>query len=428
MACSIGFAACGHSVIGYDVIRERIRGLQRGQTPYNEDGLAAALTRQLRAGRLNFVEELAAAVGPSRFIVITVGTPTTDSGEADLSFLKTAIESLAALDLRGKTIVLRSTVPPGTTDRIRNMLGDRVGLVYSPEFFREGSAVRDFMHPDRIVVGAYDQNVAQAYAAILESIDAPVYITSPRESELVKNVSNGYLALKISFANEIADMCDKLGADALKVLEAVGADRRIGGASLAPGIGFGGPCFDKDLRSIVHTAVKVGAARDLFESTLRVNWKQPRRVIAKLRNALGGSFAGAHIGVWGLTFKAGTDDVRHSLAISMVDALLEEGASVRAFDPAVGSSHVLVRCELAASALDVLDADALLVLTDWPEFKNVPAHAIAARLRKRIVVDGRNALDGAALSANGVDYYGVGRGLTTRRSTFTADKDTEIAV
>ncbi len=408
MASAIGFAEFGHDVVGYDIIRERVRGLQNGVTPYNEAGLAGALHKHLATGKLRFVESLADAALAAEFIVIAVGTPSRADGSADLSFLYSAIDSLLDLDLTGKTLVIRSTVPAGTTDFIGERLRGTANVVHAPEFLREGSALKDFLDPDRVVVGASPLEAADDFLTLFAHLDKPLIATSPREAELIKGFSNAYLALKISFANEVANLCDAVNADALAVLSGIGNDTRIGKLFLQPGIGYGGPCFDKDVRSMHHIARENDSSHELLAATLRVNESQPRRVVDLLAEEVG-PLDGLTIGVWGLTFKAGTDDVRDSLAIRIVADLVSRGAHVKAFDPAVTGPHTMIHCELVHSPLAALDADALLVLTEWPMFREVPAVDVAQRLRKRVVVDGRNTLDHEALALAGIRYRGMGR-------------------
>ncbi len=409
-ANAVGFAELGHHVVGYDVISERVRSLARGVPPYTERDLAGALREQLDAGRLRFTESLKDAIAGAGFIVIAVGTPTAENGAPDLSALAAVSAELSACDLAGKIVVVRSTVPPGTTLALQQRFADRAPVIFAPEFLREGMALDDFRAPSRIVIGALDKAAARAFAALHGSMDCPVFYTSPTEAEVVKGFSNAFLAAKISFANEVANFCDAVGADARAVLAAVGADPRIGAACLAPGIGFGGPCLSKDVRSLQHCSQEVGASAEMLGASLRVNESQPNRVIAMLEEELGG-IEGSTIGVWGLTFKAGTDDVRNSIAVRIVNELVARGARVRAFDPSVSGRHLLLKCEIASSATDALDADALLVLTDWPEFRDVPPHVIAGRLFRPIVVDGRNVLDRSALSALGITYRSIGRSL-----------------
>jgi UDPglucose 6-dehydrogenase len=407
MASAIGFAELGHRVTGYDIDTERIRGLQRGTTPYRETGIEEALRRNLSRDGIRFCEDLESAVREADYVVVAVGTPSHANGSADLSAVEGAVASLRPLLADGAVIVLRSTVPVGTSERLAASCAHEV--IYAPEFLREGSALVDFVNPDRIVVGATSTPVAEEYGALLAALGRPFVMTSLRNAELIKAFSNAFLALKISFANEVANFCDAVDADALAVLSGVGYDSRIGRSFLYPGIGFGGPCFEKDLKSLNHVAQQHGTSRELISATLRVNAGQPKRVVDILERELGG-LAGTHIGVWGLAFKAATDDVRDSLALRILHDLTARGAVCVAYDPAVHSLPPGHSCSLAPTALAALEnADALLVLTEWPEFGLVSPWAIAAQLRRDVVVDGRNILDPRAIVAAGLRYRGVGR-------------------
>jgi UDPglucose 6-dehydrogenase len=399
MASAIGFASLGHTVAGYDILPERISALREGVTPYREAGITEALRGHLEAERVDFHHELERATAGARFVIVTVGTPSHTDGSADMRAVNDALAALAPL-ARDAVVVLRSTVPPGTTDRLSDEHG--LTLLYAPEFLREGSAVQDFLNPDRIVIGARNPAAAEAYAVLLRALERPVITTSYRNAELIKACSNAFLALKISFANEIANLCDAVSADALEVLHGVGHDRRIGHAFLGPGIGYGGPCFEKDVRALEHLAQREASGSELFSATLRVNASQPRRVVDVLEAELDG-LEGRRVAVWGLTFKAGTDDLRDSLALRIIDDLYERGSEPVAYDPAIGTSNESVRCPLRASALEAVDgADALLVLTDWAEFGEISPWAIAHHLRHGIVIDGRNVLDPDAMAAAGL--------------------------
>ena len=330
------------------------------------------------------------------------------------------------IDLTGKTLVIRSTVSVGSTDFIADRLRGTASVLHAPEFLREGSALKDFLDPDRVVVGASPLEDAGPFLSLFEHLGKPLIATSPREAELIKGFSNAYLALKISFANEVANLCDAVDADALVVLAGIGNDTRIGKIFLQPGIGYGGPCFDKDVRSMHHIAGENDSSRELLAATLRVNEAQPRRIVDTLEEEVG-RLDGLTIGVWGLTFKAGTDDVRDSLAIKIVADLEARGARVRAFDPAVKGPHTMISCELVGSPLDALDADALLVLTEWPMFREIPVTAIASALRLGVVIDGRNTLDHKALAVAGVTYRGVGRRAIPPK-TLNVERSTESEV
>jgi UDPglucose 6-dehydrogenase len=409
MASAIGFAELGHTIVGFDIMPERVADLQRGITPYREAGIEETLNKHLKNGRMRFTANQQDAVRGAQLVLISVGTPALADGSCDLNGLRQCVAALRKCDLAGcAAVVLRSTVPPGTSDDVAAQLQNIAEVIYAPEFLREGNAVADFLKPDRTVIGAESIPAAVAYATLFEPLQAPIMLTSRRSAEMIKGASNAFLALKISFANEIANLCDALGADSLDVLRGVGSDRRIGPAFLMPGIGFGGPCFEKDLKSLERTATRRMVDCELVSGALRVNERQPKRIVEMLAEELG-SLQGRRIGVWGLAFKAGTDDIRDSLAVRILEDLCERGAIVRAFDPAVRTADLPENCTLVASALDAADADALLVLTEWPEFREVSPHAIARNLTARLVVDGRNALDIERIVDAGLRYRGVGR-------------------
>jgi UDPglucose 6-dehydrogenase len=409
VASAIGFSELGHDVVGYDVMKERIHGLADGVTPYREEGLATHLRRNLERGNLRFVDDLEEAVRGAEFIIICVGTPSLADGSADLGALDGAVRNLQEQAISEATIVVRSTVPCGTTEAVAEAFRGYCRVLFAPEFLREGHAFNDFMRPDRIVIGAEDEATANGYAALFEAVPSRIFVMSFRDAELVKMYANAFLAMKISFANEVAVMCDATGTDALNVLLAIGADQRIGERFLQPGIGFGGPCFEKDLKSLRAQALQAGAAGLLVEATLRVNENQTRRTIDILQEELG-SLRDRRIAVWGLTFKAGTDDVRDSLAVRIVEELRRREATVVAHDPAVQGFHPMIACEIVDTPLEaVSNADALVIATEWPEFRAVDSIEIARRLRSKVVVDGRNVLDSGLLAAAGVTCRGIGR-------------------
>jgi UDPglucose 6-dehydrogenase len=409
MACAIGFAEFGHTVVGYDILPERVRLLQSAITPYREVGIAQTLAKHIAEGHTSFVDDLALAVEGADFVVIAVGTPSLENGKADLRAVYDVVRHLGHLDLRGATVVLRSTVPPGTSDRVADMLRGKAELAYAPEFLREGSAVSDFLNPDRVVVGSNSRETCARYFELFSHLSCPMLEMSLLDAELCKAASNAFLAMKISFANQIANLCDELDADALHVLRAVGHDRRIGRLFLHPGIGFGGPCFEKDIKSLIHVMDAAETSASLFEATLAINDSQPGRILDVLRQEMGHDLGGLRIGVWGLTFKGGTSDLRDSLALRVVDDIVAAGARVIAFDPSYTEVTTGLRFELTDNALAAAEADVLVVLTDWPQFATVDAAALAKRLRKRLVVDGRNLLDADALMDAGLRYRGIGR-------------------
>ena len=410
MACCIGMSTLGWPVIGYDIATDRIDRLKRGIAPYHEAGIDDMLAEQMSAGRLTFSSSLPEASREASIIVVAVGTPARDDGSADLSHLHAAIAQLSAIPFTNRpTVVIRSTVPPGTSDELAAAAHAWGDVISAPEFLREGSAVPDFLAPDRIVIGADDESAAARYASVFESLEKPVLVTTRCNAELIKCCSNAFLALKISFANEVANICDAVGGIADDVLHGVGADRRIGGEFLKPGIGFGGPCFEKDVKSMKHVSEKLGVSNQLFSATLLVNEAQPRRVVARLAEALG-SLDGTTIGIWGLAFKAGTNDTRDSIAMRIVEMLADAGATTVVYDPSVRVAPLPSRSRLVSSALDAIqDSDALLTLTAWPEFGAIDAAEVSKRVRRGIVIDGCNGLNGAAYAEAGLYYHGVGR-------------------
>jgi UDPglucose 6-dehydrogenase len=362
------------------------------------------------------VTDLSAAIEGAAFIILAVGTPSNADGSADLSALYAAFDALKRERLeRSRILVLRSTVPPGTSDRIAAELPGELELLYCPEFLREGSAVYDFLNPDRSIVGSESSRAATAYASLVKKLPGAVIVTSRRDAELIKGAANAFLALKISFANEIANLCGTLQADARDVLRGIGCDRRIGEAYLLPGIGFGGPCFEKDVNSLAHVARSSGAPSHLLHATLRVNEAQPRKIVDLLEDELGG-LHGMQIGIWGLAFKAGTDDLRSSLALRILEDLGARGASAIAYDPAIPSAELPGRTLLVGSAMEAAHADALLVLTEWPEFCRIEPSALAASVRRGVIVDGRNILDGERLARCGIRYRGVGWSASPERA------------
>jgi UDPglucose 6-dehydrogenase len=409
MACLIGLADLGHAVRGYDILTDRIEKLRAGFAPYREAGLEESLQRHLSTGAVSVFTGLAEAVADADFIVIAVGTPALEDGSLDLRALETSLAALSALELRrAPCIVIRSTVPPGTCDRLAERFCNLGPLLCAPEFLREGSAVFDFLHPDRIIVGAETPDAAVPYTKLFAALDCRVIVTTRCNAELIKCLSNAYLALKISFANEVANICGALGTEVDDVLHGIGADHRIGREFLRPGIGFGGPCFEKDVKGVVHFTRRTGVAQELFSATLRVNDRQPYRVLEMLDQRLG-DVAGLEIGVWGLAFKAGTDDVRDSLAIRILSELSRRGATMRVYDPAVRLAELPPGATLVTSALAAAEADALLVLTEWPQFAAVDPRDVAARVRRGVVVGGRNILNASDYARAELDYQGVGR-------------------
>jgi UDPglucose 6-dehydrogenase len=403
---AIGLAELGCNVVGYDVDADRVAALQRGEAPYREPHLDELLRKHNQRGRTRFTSNLAEAVRGAGLILLSVGAPPDDDGAADLRNLWACVHALAATDLGAcEAVVLRSAVPPGTCDEVRGVLGRRVPVVYGPEFLREGTAIADFLAPDRTVVGGDDLDAAVAYASLFEPLGVPVMLTTCRNAELIKAASDAYLAMKITFANEVANLCEALGADADDVLRGIGYDRRIGSALLMPGIGFGGSSFEIELKSLRRVAQRSKVPFELAEATLSANDQRPKRIVEIVAAELG-RLNGCKIGVWG----------RDSLALRIIEDLVAHGATVTAFDPAVQTGTLPNGATHAPTALAALaGADALLVLTESPEFARISPVAIAHALGGISVIDGRNLLDAERISSAGLHYRGLGRQVEAER-------------
>lgn len=406
---AVAFAELGCAVTVYDTDTQRIAELDAGPR-FHEAGVTELLRKHRARRRIRFTTDVAGAVDGAGIVVLCVETPASADGSPDLSILQQYVGELAASDLSAcGVVVVRSSVPPGTSEEIGAALGGRVPVIAAPEFLRKGTALDDFLAPDRTIVGGDDVDALAGFAALFEPLGAPLMFTTARNAELIKAASNAFLALKVTFANEIANLCDALGADAKEVLRGVGYDLRIGPAYLAPGIGFGGPSLEKDLRFLRNAAERRNVPFALAGAVLEANREQHRRVVAIAAEELG-RLRGARIAVWGLAFKAGTDDVSSSPALRVIDELVEHGAIINAFDPAVNALALPAGATLAPSALAALKgADALLILTDWPEFAHIAPAAIAHALEGALVIDGRNLLDAERISSAGLRYRGVGR-------------------
>jgi UDPglucose 6-dehydrogenase len=416
LTSAVCFCEMGHRVRLAEVNPRRLEQLRAGECPIFEAGLPDLLRRHL-GDRLQLTDRLGEAVRGARALFACVGTPPRPSGSPDLGALMGLLRDLRDLgDVRETVVVLKSTVPPGTNRKAYDLLGQRVPVVSNPEFLREGTAIYDFFHPDRVVVGSPDAEAALSVAGLYVGIDAPLLVTGWEEAELIKYATNAFLATKISFANEIAALCEALGAEAPDVLKGLGLDHRVGTQFLRPGPGYGGSCLPKDIRALTYRARKAGVPMELLRAAERVNARQRRRLVDKLEHELGG-LPGATIAVWGLAFKAGTDDLRGSAAVEMIPRLLERGARVQAYDPAAMENVArhfppeqypgLCLCRDHWAAL--WGADALLILTEWDAFRTAPLE-IRRHMAGRLVVDGRNLLDPDQAASVGLTYRGVGRG------------------
>lgn len=413
------FAHIGHDVVAVDSDAAKIAALQSGTIPIYEPGLAELVAASTANGRLRFSTDLPEAVSRADIVFIAVGTPSRrGDGHADLSYVHAAAETMAQ-SLSGFTVIVnKSTVPVGTADAVEAIVrrvnpSADFAVVSNPEFLREGAAIDDFMHPDRIVVGVGDDRAQQVMSEVYEPLaDAPIVFTSRRTAELIKYAANGFLAMKISFINEMADLCEVAGADIGGLAHGIGLDSRIGARFLNPGPGFGGSCFPKDTLALARIGRDHGAVQHLIETTIEINAKRKTDMALRIVAACGGSVAGKTIGILGLAFKAETDDMRDAPSIPIIQALQDAGASVRAYDPqAMGPAEPLLPgVILARSAYEAAEgADALVVVTEWPEFRALDLHELMRTCKSPVLVDLRNLFDRHKLEAAGFSYWGIGR-------------------
>ncbi len=403
------FSALGHDVVCADIVEAKVERLQRGEIPILEAGLEEIVREGLDSGRLRFVLGAATAAADCEFAYLCVETPQGQDGSADLSYIEQAARQIAPVLPSESVVVNKSTVPVGSTRVVERALGrDDVSVVSNPEFLREGSAVHDFMHPDRIVIGADDQAAAVKVASLYLGVSAPLIVTDPASAETIKYAANSFLATKISFINAVAAICEAVGADINDVALGIGYDKRIGSEFLKPGPGFGGSCFPKDTRAMVKIAEEAGYDFHLLRGVIQVNDDQYERTAEKAIELMGGDVDGKQVAAWGLTFKARTDDLRESPSLEVLGRLAARGAKVRAYDPAV--SRPLDGIEVVADPYEACDgADVLLVLTEWDEFKWLDMAEVKARMATPAVVDARNLLDRSALLRRGFTFRGIGR-------------------
>jgi UDPglucose 6-dehydrogenase len=410
LVSGVCLAELGHSVVIRDIAPERIELLDEGKVPFHEPGL-----EELIAGnrdRLTFTLSMDEAVADSEFLFVCVGTPPTPSGDANLSAIWSVIEELPA-DIGSPILVMKSTVPVGTGEKVRAALDARglvtVGYASCPEFLAEGTAVRDFMEADRVVVGSFDDADGKAVAALHDRLDAEVVRMDVPSAEMVKLAANAFLATRISFINEIANVCELVGADVEDVAQGMGLDRRIGTHYLRAGMGYGGSCFPKDMSFLKLLAGNSGYHFQLVTAVMEVNDLQMRRPVTKLLKHLD-SLSGKRIALLGLAFKPNTDDMREAPSIVLAARLIAEGANVVAWDPVADAESILNGVELADSAAAALEgADAAVVVTEWPELRDLPWPDLRDTMRTPVVVDGRNHLDAETMRAAGYAYEGVGR-------------------
>jgi UDPglucose 6-dehydrogenase len=414
-------AQLGHQVTCADIDADKIELLNRGEIPIVEEGLADVVAAARAAGRLEFVLGAATAAAVADVVFLCVPTPQGEDGSADLSYIQAAATEIGPSLRPGSIIVNKSTVPVGSTRVVeRAVRRDDVHVVSNPEFLREGTAVQDFLNPDRVVIGAADRTAAERVAALYDGLDVKILITDPASAETIKYAANGFLAMKISFVNAVAAMCEAVGADVAAVVEGIGSDTRIGPAFLNPGPGWGGSCFPKDSRALVRIAQDHGYNFSMMRGVIEVNDQQRSRMVDKVIRALDGHersvLSGSRVGVLGLTFKAGTDDLRDSPSIAVIRDLIHFGAEISAYDPTVVDPLHPAR----AAALEGItlctdpyaaaaDADVVVILTEWPQFKELDMDKLATLMAGKAIVDTRNVLDPVAVRSAGLVYDGVGR-------------------
>ena len=406
-------AHLGHKVVCADIDPQKIASLRNGHIPIVEDGLTELVSKGLASGNLSFVVGSTGAVQDCEIAFLCVPTPQGDDGAADLSYVQAASEEISAALPFGAIVVNKSTVPVGSTKVVeRSLQRPDISVVSNPEFLREGSAVHDFLHPDRVVIGSDDRQAALKVASIYDALSAKIIITDPASAETIKYAANAFLATKLSFINAIAAICEGVGADINDVVLGMGSDTRIGANFLQPGPGWGGSCFPQDSRALIKIAEDADYSFDLLKGVITVNDQQLDRVADKIRIAAGGSLSNKIVAVWGLTFKAGTDDLRDSPAIAIIERLMKFGARVQAFDPTVTDIRTGIPNDLviaSSSAEATAKADVLAVLTEWDDFKWISPTTIAISMSGKQVGDARNLLDRKDWERAGFTYQGIGR-------------------
>ena len=403
------FAELGHDVVVRDIVPERIEALRSGQLPFHEPGLVELLERNRE--RLTFTLDVADLAAAS-ILFVCVGTPPTYSGDADLSAVWRVVDELPPPEERS-LLVMKSTVPVGTGEKVRTALEARglahVGYISNPEFLAEGTAVRDFMEPDRVVVGAYAEADSEIIAALYDPLGAPIVRTDVASAEMIKLAANAFLMTRISFINEIANVCEATGADVVQVAEGIGLDHRLGPHFLRAGIGWGGSCFPKDGVALKQLASNSGYHFQLLNAVIEVNELQKRRVIGKLEKHLG-KLRGKTVALLGLAFKPNTDDLREAPSLVLASRLLAEGADVRAWDPVADARHLLQGVTFCDSVLDaVTGADAAVIVTEWDELRALASEEARQAMNRPVIIDGRNLLDPETARETGFTYEGIGR-------------------
>jgi len=415
----VGFANLGNDVICLDIDGDKIEKLSRGELTLYEPGLEEIYKRNLSGGRISFTSDAERAVKDSDIIMICVGTPPNDRNEADLSGVESVARDVGRYMNGYKIVVNKSTVPVGTADHVKSIIEEHqpqeipFDVVSNPEFLREGAAVKDFENPDRVIIGTQSERAEGTMTSLYRSVartDRPIVVTAVKTAEIIKYASNAMLATRISFMNQLSHLCEKTGADIKDVARGLGLDRRIGSRFLHAGIGFGGSCFPKDVKALVSTLKQHGCDADLFEAVDRINEKQKTIVNERLASVL--SLNGSTIAIWGLSFKPKTDDIREASSLRIIEKLQEQGTRVHAYDPIAmdNARGVLQDVLFFDNPYETIrDCDALIVVTEWDEFRNVDMRAVKVLLKQPIIIDGRNIYDPAELRDQGFTYIGIGR-------------------
>ncbi|APB77124.1 MULTISPECIES: UDP-glucose dehydrogenase family protein [Paenibacillus] len=427
LVSGVCFAQKGNEVICVDLEQHKIDMLNRAESPIYEPGIEELIALNLEAGRLEFTSDLADAVRRSDIVILAVGTPSLANGEANLSYIEQAAADVGKAMNGYKIIMTKSTVPVGTNEKIKDVLARHTSLsfdiVSAPEFLREGSAINDTLHPDRIIIGLDNTGLRETMVTLHQVFTDKIYVTDIRSAEMIKYASNAFLATKISFINEIANICEKVGADVTCVADGMGMDKRIGSSFLQAGIGYGGSCFPKDTNALIQIAGNVDYEFKLLKSVVEVNTDQRFMIVSKLRESLG-QLNGVSIGIWGLAFKPNTDDIREAPALEIVETLIQAGAIVKLYDPIAMDKFKervdhpnIVWCLSPQQAAE--GSDAVCLLTDWEEFKKVDLVQLASILHKPVLIDGRNVFGEEQIQGSGLEYYSVGR---PRMSGWNRDK------
>ena len=415
-------AACmadgGNHVVCVDKDKAKIAGLNKGIIPIYEPGLSEIVERNEKSGRLTFTTDLKEGVDNSLVIFIGVGTPSTADGSADISAVLGVCEEIAEIMTEYRIIVTKSTVPVGTHKKVSDIIDSRTEVAFdyvsNPEFLKEGSAIDDFLKPDRVIIGTTNAAVMeimkQLYAPFMRKGSRMIFM-DPASAEMTKYAANTMLATRISFMNELSGLCDKFGADIELVRAGIGSDRRIGNSFLFAGLGYGGSCFPKDVRALIHMGQSSGCPMTIAQSVQEANCRQQDRFAARVMDYFGDRCGDVTLGVWGLAFKARTDDVRESPAMRCLERFVEAGMTIRAYDPEAGAGELAGKIETGENGYDILDgADGLVIFTDWQEFRTPDFELITSKMKKAVIFDGRNLYDPKYVRKQGIEYHSIGRG------------------